>query len=112
VRFHAIKQILEPWVGAQCCPELDPLSGPTSLKLRPAERQGAAAAGKQVVTSYDKEDIKVLVHGDMAVMSYRFVIRIQTGGNDINRRYRTTNAWVKRQAGGQVVAAHTANLES
>jgi ketosteroid isomerase-like protein len=74
-----------------------------------AERQGA---GKQVVTSYDKEDIKVLVHGDTAVTSYRFVIRIQTGSDEINRRYRTTNVWVKRQAGWQVVAAHTANLES
>jgi ketosteroid isomerase-like protein len=77
-----------------------------------AERQGPGAGGKQVVASYDKEDIKVLVHGDTAVTSYRFVIRIQTGGNDIYRRYRTTNVWVKRQAGWQVVAAHTANLES
>jgi ketosteroid isomerase-like protein len=77
-----------------------------------AERQDAAVGGKPVVTSYDKEDIKVVVHGDTAVTSYRFIVRIQAEAKDINRRYRTTNVWVKRQGNWQVVAAHTANLES
>jgi ketosteroid isomerase-like protein len=76
-----------------------------------AERQAAAVGGKPVVTSYDKEDIKVVVHGDTAVTSYRFVVRIEAEAKDINRRYRTTNVWVKRQGDWQVVAAHTANLD-
>jgi predicted component of viral defense system (DUF524 family) len=62
-------------------------------RRRAAERQGATAEGKQVVTSYDKEDIKVVAQGDTAVTSYRFVVRIRIEGKEINRRYRTINVW-------------------
>lgn len=76
-----------------------------------AERQSAIASGKKFVSSYDKEDIKVVSHGDIAFSSYRFVVTIKGEGIDVNRRYRTTNVWMKRQAGWQVIAAHTASLE-
>jgi len=73
-----------------------------------AQRAQAAAAGKPITSSYDKEDLKVAVGGDAAVASYRFVVRIQGDGIDVNRRYRTTNVWMKRQGRWQIVAAHTA----
>ena len=75
------------------------------------ERDNAAAQGKKFVTSFDKEDIKVVTHGDTAVMSYRFVVRIQGEGMDINRRYRTTNVWLKRESQWQVIAGHMASLD-
>ena len=75
------------------------------------ERQGAAVGGKTVLTSYDKEDMKIVAHGDTAVTSYRFLVRIQFDGKDINRKYRSTNVWMKRQDRWQIVAGHTANLE-
>lgn len=74
-----------------------------------AERQ-KAADGKQAVIAYDKEDIRIVTQTDLAVTSYRFVIRIQMDDNKVTRRYRTTNVWAKRSGTWQVVAAQTANL--
>jgi ketosteroid isomerase-like protein len=73
-----------------------------------AQRQAAADAGNAIETSYSKEDLKIVGHGDAAVTSYRFVVKITGGGVDVHRAYRTTNVWMKRRAGWQVVAAHTA----
>ena len=74
-----------------------------------AERQ-AAADLKHFVASYDKGDIKVAAHGDTAVTSWRFVITIHNNGEETTRAYRTTNVWMKRQPGWQVIAGHTASL--
>ena len=74
-------------------------------------QRGNADQGKKIVTSFDKEDIKVVTHADTAVTSYRFLVRIQGDGIDINRRYRTTNVWIKRENSWQVVAGHTASLD-
>jgi ketosteroid isomerase-like protein len=76
-----------------------------------AQREAASAAGKKFVSSYDKEDIKLVSHGDVAISSYRFIVKIKGEGIDVNRRYRTTNVWMKCQAGWQVIAAHTASLD-
>ena len=76
-----------------------------------AQREAASTAGKKVVSSYDKEDIKLVSHGDVAISSYRFTVKIKGEGLDVNRRYRTTNVWMKRHAGWQVIAAHTASLD-
>jgi ketosteroid isomerase-like protein len=76
-----------------------------------AQREAAIAAGKSFVSSYDKEDIRIVSHGDVAISSYRFIVKIKGEGIDVNRRYRTTNVWMKRQARWQVIAAHTASLE-
>jgi ketosteroid isomerase-like protein len=73
-----------------------------------AQRESAAAGGKQLVGSYDKEDMKVVSHGDTSVTSYRFVVTLKGEGIDVHRRYRTTNVWMKRQGRWQIVAAHTA----
>lgn len=75
------------------------------------ERQSAAATGKRLVSSYDKEDLKVASHGDVAVSSYRFLVKIKGEGIDVNRRYRTTNVWMKRQTRWQIIAMHTASLD-
>ena len=76
-----------------------------------AQREAATAAGKSFVSSYDKEDIRIVSHGDVAISSYRFIVKIKGEGIDVNRRYRTTNVWMKRQARWQVIAAHTTSLE-
>lgn len=75
------------------------------------QRESAAAQGKKIVASFDKEDIKVVTHGDTAITSYRFLIKVQGEGMDINRRYRTTNVWLKRENCWQVVAGHTTSLD-
>jgi len=74
-----------------------------------AERQ-AAGETKHYVATYDKADIKVVAHGDTAVTSWRFVITIENNGEQTSRAYRTTNVWMKRQPGWQVIAGHTASL--
>lgn len=76
-----------------------------------AERQAAAKANP-FVASFAKDDIRVVAHGDTAVTSYRFIVTIQSDGQEIKRRYRTTNVWMKRQRGWQVMAGHTASLDA
>jgi len=68
---------------------------------------GAAAAGKPITSSYDKEDLQIIVNGDTAVTSYRFVVKMQGQNINVNRRYRTTNVWMKRHGRWRVAAAHT-----
>lgn len=76
-----------------------------------AQRQ-AAGETKHFVASFDKEDLKVVTHGDTAVTSYRFIVTIQHDGKETKRRFRTTNVWIKRQPDWQVVAGHTATLDA
>jgi ketosteroid isomerase-like protein len=78
------------------------------LKRGVAQRDSVKAAGKQFVASYDKEDLKIAVHGDTAVSTYRFVFKVKSDSIDVHRRHRTTNVWMKRQGHWQIVAAHTA----
>ena len=76
-----------------------------------AQRQGAGET-KHFVASFDKDDIKVVAHGDTAVTSYRFIVTIQNNGQETTRRFRTTNVWMRRQPGWQVMAGHTASLDA
>jgi len=78
------------------------------LKRGIAQRDSMKAAGKQVVASYDKEDLKITVHGETAISTYRFVFTVKGESIDVHRRHRTTNVWMKRQGRWQIVAAHTA----
>jgi ketosteroid isomerase-like protein len=76
-----------------------------------AERKKASANPEApAVVGYHKDEIMAMRHGDTAVVSFRFGITIRHDGQEVTRRYRTTNVWLKRAAGWQVVAAHTASL--
>lgn len=76
-----------------------------------AERRAAAATpGAMSVVSYDKQDLRAVRHGTTAVASFQFGVTIRGDGQEVTRRYRTTNVWMKRGDGWQVVAAHTAML--
>lgn len=79
---------------------------------RGAAQRAAAAETKHFVASFDKEDLKVVAHGDTAVTSYRFIVTIENNGHETKRRFRTTNVWMKRQSGWQVMAGHTASLDA
>ena len=74
-----------------------------------AERQ-SPAPGAATVVAYDKDDLRIVRHGEAAAASYRFGVTIRHDGADTVRRYRTTNVWMKRQGRWQVVAAQTAAL--
>ena len=73
-----------------------------------AERQAATAAGTPIETTYTKDDLQVTGQGDTAVTSYRFVVKLTGAGLHVERAYRTTNVWMRRDGRWQVVAAHTA----
>jgi ketosteroid isomerase-like protein len=72
-----------------------------------AQRDSAIATGKSIQTSGRNEDMKIIAYADAAIASYRFVVQFKGENLDIDRRYRTTNVWVKRQGRWQIVAAHT-----
>src|SRR5262245_1235801 len=69
-------------------------------------------AQKAKVEQYDKEDINVRVFGDTAVTSYRVHAKAEYEGTPIDHRFRITNVWLKRKGQWQVVARHTAMMES
>lgn len=73
-----------------------------------AQRDAAKSGGKQLDTRTENQDTKVVVLGDTAVASYRFVVGFKGPSLDVSRRYRTTNVWVKRDGRWQIVVAHTA----
>jgi len=76
-----------------------------------AERKAAAEKQSPVVVSYDKDDLRTVRHGATAVSSFRFSVTIRANGQEeITRRYRSTNVWMKRAEQWQVVAAHTAAM--
>jgi ketosteroid isomerase-like protein len=104
-RIYADDILFTGVTGATC----DKASLMDEARRGRAERQ-AAAETKHFVASYDKGDIKVVAHGDTAVTSWRFVITIHTNGQDTTRAYRTTNVWMRRQPGWQVIAGHTSSL--
>ena len=72
-----------------------------------AERNSVTATAHQLVTSYDKEDLAIAIHGETAISACRFVFTATGGSVDVHRRHRTTNVWIKRQGRWQIVAAHT-----
>jgi ketosteroid isomerase-like protein len=76
-----------------------------------SERDAAAAQEKKIAMSFDKEDFKIVTHGDTVVTSCRFSHRIQGEGMDVQRRYRTTTVWLKRGNQWQIIAGHTASLD-
>ena len=78
------------------------------VKRGVAQRENAAAGGAQLVTAYDKEDLTIAVHGDVAISTYRFVFTAKGESIDVHRRHRTTNVWMKRSGRWQIIAAHTA----
>lgn len=75
-----------------------------------AARLAAASSDAMAVVAYDKHEIRAIRHGDTAVASFRFGVTIRGDGQEVVRRYRTTNVWIKRSDRWQVVAAHTAAL--
>ena len=78
------------------------------MKRGIAERSDAIASGRQIEVSAENEDMKVAAHGDTAIANYRFVVKIKGPGLDVQRRYRATNVWLKRDGRWQIVAAHMA----
>jgi ketosteroid isomerase-like protein len=72
------------------------------------QRESAAASGQPLQTSCSNEDVTVRTHGDTAIASYRFVVKITGPNVDVHHRCRTTNVWIKRDGRWQIVAAHTA----
>jgi ketosteroid isomerase-like protein len=88
----------------------------TKSSLMDEARRGASERQKTTPSlafmSYDKDDVHGVRHGDTAVTSYRFGIRIKRDDKETVHRYRTTNVWMKRDGQWQVVAAQTAALGS
>ena len=75
-----------------------------------AERQAAGSNQTPAVVAYDKDDLRTVRHGATVVSSFRFSVTIRGDGQEITRRYRSTNVWMKRAEQWQVVAAHTAAM--
>ena len=68
------------------------------------------ASDKTKIERYDKDGLKVRAYGDTAVSSC-ITAKAKFEGTEIDRQFCISNVWMKRAAGWQIVARHTANLE-
>ena len=63
---------------------------------------------KSGATSLDsisqEEDMKVRIHGNVAVVTSRVIIKGQYSGKQASGQYRSINVWVKGAAGWQLIA--------
>jgi ketosteroid isomerase-like protein len=73
-----------------------------------AQRESAVASGQAFDTSCNNEDMTVATYGDTAIANYRFVVTFTGPNVNVQRQYRTTNVWIKRDGRWQIIAAHTA----
>jgi len=82
---------------------------------------GKVATRAQILANYpgvpssmkatmDIEDIQVHDCGDTAVVSMREVMRFEANGQKITNSYRTTDVWMRRNAGWQLIAEHYSNI--
>jgi ketosteroid isomerase-like protein len=102
-RFYANDILFTGVTGAVC----DKSSVMDEARRGLAERGQAGTA-----VTYEKEDLRVVTHGDTAVTSYRFTVNFRIPDREaMTNRFRTTNVWMKRPGGWQVVAAHTSKLD-
>jgi len=70
-----------------------------------AERLANLKSGATSLDSIsEEEDMKVRVHGDVAVATGRITIKGQYSGKQASGQYRSINVWVKGTAGWQLVA--------
>ena len=104
-RIYADELLMTGVLGEPTCTKAAVLD---EAKRGIAQRESAAASGLAFETSCNNEDMTVTTHGDTAIASYRFVVKVTGPNVDVHRRYRTTNVWIKRDGRWQIVAAHTA----
>jgi ketosteroid isomerase-like protein len=70
-----------------------------------AERLAHLKSGATSLDSIsEEEDMKVRVHGNVAVATGRLTIKGQYSGKQASGQYRSLNVWVKGAAGWQLVA--------
>jgi hypothetical protein len=69
------------------------------------------ASDKATIERYDKDNLKIRAYGDTAGSSYCITAKAKFEGTEIKRQFCITNVWMKRTAGWQIVARHTASLE-
>ncbi len=89
------------------------VTAPNGMLCGKAAALGEAhqATGKVTIETYEKDEIKVRRQGDAAVANFRLTIKSQYEGQPINRQYRITNVWMKREGHWQIVACQTASIE-
>ena len=69
-----------------------------------AQRLANLKSGATSLDSISEEDMKVRVHGNVAVATRRVTIKGQYSGKQTSGRYRSIHVWVKGAVGWQLIA--------
>jgi len=72
-----------------------------------AHAQAADQPQMPAVVGYEKDELRIIRHGETGVASFRFGVTVRANGQEVVRRYRTTNVWIRRGGRWQVCAAQT-----
>jgi ketosteroid isomerase-like protein len=69
-----------------------------------------AATKDSLLTSFDVDDVKVMVHGSAAIMTGCFTTKGKEDGKDISGRYRFTDTWLLHDGKWRLAACAIAKM--
>jgi ketosteroid isomerase-like protein len=80
--------------------------GPDGTLADKAMDLEAHRAGVFTIAELTEEELRVKVHGDLALTFVVLAIRGTIGGSDVSGRYRYTRTWTRAGGDWQVIGAH------
>jgi uncharacterized protein (TIGR02246 family) len=85
---------------------------PAGQVLTKAQRLAMLRSGELKIESYTRDDEKIRVYGDTAVVTYRSTVHAQRNGNDISSQRRVITVLVKRDGRWQAVAQQSTGIRT
>lgn len=85
---------------------------PAGQVLTKAQRLAMLRSGELKIESYTRDDEKIRVYGDTAVVTYRSTVHAQRNGNDISSQRRVITVLVKKDGRWQTVAQQSTGIRT
>jgi ketosteroid isomerase-like protein len=80
--------------------------GPDGQMVAKADDLASHRAGVFTISELDEEELRVIVHGTLAVTFVVLRIRGTIGDDEVAGRYRYTRTWIDDRGTWRVIAAH------
>jgi len=83
---------------------------PAGQVLTKAQRLSMLRSGELKIETYKRDDEKIRVYGDTAVVTYRSTVQAKRNGHDISSQRRVITVLVKRDGRWQAVAQQSTTI--
>jgi len=85
---------------------------PAGQVLTKAQRLAMLRSGELKIESYTRDEEKIRVYGDTAVVTYRSTVHAQRNGNDISSQRRVITVLIKKDRRWQAVAQQSTGIRT